>query len=349
MPAALQIAPALIIAAVMLSSAIAKLRRPDDLRGWAELGVPEVLRRGWVLRVHPWAELALGIALATLGGVLGLLAALIAVLLLAAYTLLVGRTWSKTRRTGSDATCACFGAPAPVTGVTVLRNAWLLLIAAAAAATIWTTPLAGGALAAVLGADPGWLVALAAAAFTSGIIIWRRPDAADDDAVATTGAASAGIAEDLEYVRLRTPAVPVTFADGRVTNLRALATMRPVLLLSVSETCGACLRVIEQVPAWRRLLPELDVRLLIPQPPAESRFTELEHPQSLHDPDGYVRGSIADWRFPTAVLFGADGLLAGGPETGAIAIETFVGDIYETLHGERPPADSVPSGEATGP
>jgi hypothetical protein len=158
----------------------------------------------------------------------------------------------------------------------------------------------------------------------------------------------AAIDADLEYVRVRTPAVPVTYGDGRVTNLRSLAAMRPILLLSVSETCGACTRVIEQVPAWRRLLPEVDVRLLIPQPPAESRLTELEHPQSLHDPKGYVRGSIADWRFPTAVLLGADGLLAGGPETGAVAIETFVGDIYASLHAERPPGEGMPSDETVG-
>ena len=158
----------------------------------------------------------------------------------------------------------------------------------------------------------------------------------------------AGIDDDLEYVRVRTPAVPVTYGDGRVTNLRSLAAMRPILLLSVSETCGACTRVIEQVPAWRRLLPEVDVRLLIPQPPAESRLTELEHPQSLHDPKGYVRGSIADWRFPTAVLLGVDGLLAGGPETGAAAIEMFVGDIYASLHAERPPGEGMPSDETVG-
>lgn len=344
MPAALQIAPALILAAVMLSSAIAKIRHPDDLRGWAELGVPAAFRREWLLRAHPWAELALGVALAALGGALGLLAAVIAVALMAAYTLLVWRAWSKSRQNGSDATCACFGAPAPVSAVTVVRNAWLLLIAVAAASTIWTTPLAGGALAA-LGEEWGWLLALLAAAFTSAIIVWRGPAPAEALAVARPDS----VDDELEYVRVRTPAVPVTYGDGRVTNLRLLASMRPILLLSVSETCGACARVVEQVPAWRRLLPEIDVRLLIPQPPLESRLTEVEHPQSLHDPDGYVRGSISDWSFPTAVLLGVDGQLAGGPETGAVAIESFVADIYESLHGERPPADGMPSEETAGP
>jgi hypothetical protein len=38
------------------------------------------------------------------------------------------------------------------------------------------------------------------------------------------------------------------------------------------------------------------------------------------------------------VLLGADGLLAGGPETGRDSIASFVSDIYESLHGERPPA-----------
>ena len=60
----------------MVASAVGKLRRPDDLAGWAELGVPAAFRRDWLLRLHPWGELALGLALAVLGGALGLLAAL---------------------------------------------------------------------------------------------------------------------------------------------------------------------------------------------------------------------------------------------------------------------------------
>lgn len=338
MQTALLSAPALILAAVMAASAIGKLRHPDDLEGWAALGVPAAFRRQALLRLHPWGELALALALALLGGALGLLAAVVGVMLLAAYTWLIGRSWSNARREGSGAACGCFGAPAPVTGVTVLRNAWLLLLAVVAASTIWATPVVGGPLAA-LGADWPWLVALAAAALTTALVLWRAPEPVAAGASAGHGALDGD--GELDYVRVRTPSVPVTLGDGTPANLRALSLRGPILLLAVSETCGSCQSVIERVDAWRALLPELDVRLLVSVAPEQSGLTEVEHPQSLHDPYGYVPGSISDWPTPTAVLLGGDGLLAGGPETGAEAITSFVGDIYESLHGERPPVDAL--------
>jgi hypothetical protein len=36
------------------------------------------------------------------------------------------------------------------------------------------------------------------------------------------------------------------------------------------------------------------------------------------------------------VLLGIDGMLAGGPESGSDAVDAFVGDVYESLHGTRP-------------
>ena len=224
--------------------------------------------------------------------------------------------------------------------MTLLRNAWLLFLALAAAATVWAAPLAGGALAA-LGADWGWGVALAAAAFTAAVIVWRAPDRPHGAASPATGVAH-GQADDLDYVRTRTPAVPVTLGDGSPANLRSLSLSRPILLVAVSETCGSCVPVIERVPAWRALLPEVDVRMLVSRLPEESELTELEHPQSLHDPAGNVRASIAEWGTPAAVLLGVDGLLAGGPEVGVSAVAAFVADIYESLHGERPPGEGSP-------
>ncbi|MGW9631494.1 MauE/DoxX family redox-associated membrane protein [Agromyces sp. NPDC055520] len=336
MPTALLAAPALILAAVMVASAVGKIRRPDNLAGWAELGVPAVFRHRWLLLLHPWCELILGLALALFGGLLGLLAALACVVLMAAYTLLIGRAWSKARQTGTDATCACFGELAPVTRVTVMRNAWLLLLAMLTASTIWVAPLFGGVLAAV-GTEWGWVVALGAAAFTAAVTVWRSPEEKQ-------GSPSNALAGDeLDYVRTRTPAVPVTLGDGTAANLRDLSSTRPVLLLAVSETCVPCLPVIERVPEWRALLPEVDVRMLVTLLPADSAVTELEHPQSLHDPEGNVRASIADWGTPAAVLLGIDGLLAGGPEVGTDAVAAFVADIYESLHDERPPGEGSPA------
>ena len=339
MPAAYPTALPLMLAAVLIVSAVAKLRAPDDLEGWTALGVPRALRKEWLRRLHPWGEAALGLALAVLGGWLGLVAALVAVALMSAYTVLVARVAARR----DDTACACFGARKQVTRVTVLRNVWLTALAIATAAVIWATPLLGGALAAGIPQFP-WLVALAVAAVTTALVLW--PDSGTDAASTAGGAAGISVAteDDLDYIRTRTPAVPVTQADGSVTDLRTLSARRPVLLLAVSSMCGSCEPVRDKRAEYRALLPEVDVRLLLAEP-LSSGWTERGEPQTLHDVDDYVGASLGYAGTPSAVLLGADGLLAGGPVTGDLAVDRFVDEIYESLHGERPHRTGPPARE----
>ena len=98
--------------------------------------------------------------------------------------------------------------------------------------------------------------------------------------------------------------------------------------------------VVERRETYRRLMPEVDVRLLLTEP-VTSRWTETDEPQSLHDEDDYVGESLGYRGTPSAVLLGADGLLAGGPVTGDRAVDSFVDDVYESLHGERPVRDDA--------
>jgi hypothetical protein len=331
---ALSIALPLVLAAVLIGSALAKLRTPDDLSGWADLGVPRALRREGLRRAHPWAEGALGVCVAVLGGWLGVVAALVAVALMASYTVLVARVL----RGETSASCACFGARRRVTGVTVARNVWLTALAVGAVAVVGRTAILGGALAAGT-EEPAWVVALAVAALTTGFVLW--PDAEGDDLDGRTAGPVVETTEgDLDYIRSRTPAVPVTLADGTSATLRSLTQDRPLLLLAVSSSCGSCETVMERRETYRRLMPELDVRLLLTEP-VTSRWAEAEEPQSIHDEDDYVAESLGYRGTPSAVLLGVDGLLAGGPVTGDRAVDSFVDEIYESLHGERPVRDDA--------
>ena len=340
---AFSIAIPLVLAVVLISSGVAKLRAPDDLAGWRDLGVPAPLRREGLRRAHPWGELALGAALAVLGGWLGLLAALVALALMIAYTVLVARVV----RRADDTSCACFGARKRVTRVTLVRNIWLSLVALAALAVVWANPLLGGAVLSATAELP-WIVALAVAAVTTALVVWPddgRPEVGEAEGgrveasvISSSGGLADGGAADLDYIRTRTPAVPVTMADGTVVNLRTLAARKPILLLAVSSVCGPCEDIYDQRAKWRALLPEVDVRLLLAEP-TTSRWAERDEPQSLHDLEEYVPGSIGDWATPSAVLLGADGMLAGGPVTGDLAVERFIDDVYESLHGERPVND----------
>ncbi|MDT0186481.1 hypothetical protein Q9S36_40485 [Microbacterium sp. ARD31] len=334
MPEALAIAFPLTLAGVLIASGVSKFRAADDLAAWAELGVPAPLRREWLRRLHPWGEVALGLAIAVVGGAPALVAALAAAALMAAYTWLVVRAV----REEKDASCACFGARKRVTKVTIVRNVWLTALAVVTSASSWTTPLIGGPLREAIGEGP-WVFGLVVAAITTALILW--PERGFEVPPANLRVSAGEDGEDGDYVRTRTPAVPVTFADGRVENLRTLAARKPILLLSVSPTCAPCAPVIEKVGFWRDLLPEVDVRLLLAAAPEDSALIETAEPQSLHDPDGYARQSLDIPSTPTAVLLGADGLLAGGPAVGADDIDDFVADIYESLHGERPQTAST--------
>lgn len=325
MASALVIAPPLILAAVLAAGAIAKLRLPDDLAGWSDLGVPAAFRRQWLVRFHPWGELVLAVSLVVLGGILGLAAAIVAVALMAAYLSLVARLWSRARSSSQDASCACFGARRTVTGVTVARNVWLVVLSVAAALGVWTTPLLGGVLASI-GDGWGWVAAGAAAAVTVALVLW--PDQPSDSPAPM---AETRVDDEGDYLRRRTPSVPVTLADGSLVNLRELASTRPLLLLAVSSTCGTCVPVIERMPQYRLLIPEIDIRFIVRLGPEESPLIERDEPQSIHDKPGYVRGSIEEWSTPTALLLGADGMLAGGPVTGVSAIEEFVQDVRSSL------------------
>lgn len=322
---ALSISLPLVLAAVMIASAVAKFRRPDDVSGWAEIGVPRSLRQGWLIALHPWGELVLGIALASLGGVLGVLAATVALALMAAYLWLVATAF----RRAQGASCACFGTRRPITRLTIVRNAWLTLLAAATVGVIWANPLIGGAVAAADATAWAWLVAIAIGVVTAMLIVW--PEQVESTAPVASQGSSVPEAADDEYFRVRTPSVPVILGDGRTVNLRALASARPLLVLAVSESCGVCEDVIASADQWRALLPEVEIRLLVTRNPDQSRLTSTVEPQTLHDPNNYVGGSIADWYSPTAVLLGADGMLAGGPESGYAAIAQFVGEIRASL------------------
>lgn len=331
MTTALLVAPAVLLGGVLIASGALKLRTPANLDEFVQLGVAAPLQKMWIARAHPWGEIALGVALIVFGGWLGSLVALAATAVMGIYLVLIVRA----RRAAPDASCACFGSTKRITAVTVLRNVWLTVLGVFAVVASWSMPLVGGALGALGSAGWAWLTVVAAAVFTTVLVMWPEP--ASEPTVSSPGAApSEGDGSELDYVRSITPAVPVFLADGTSLTLRELAARRPMLLLAVSSTCASCVSTIESREAWRALLPEVDIRLILAQSPDVSELVETQEPMSLHDPDLWVAQSLGYEITPSAVLFGIDGLLAGGPVTGGENIREFVGDIYESLHGLRP-------------
>ena len=320
---ALVLAP-IILAVVLVVSAVGKLRSPRaSAEAFRDLRVPPPLASRYVVEALPYAELLLALSLLLLGGAAGVVAAAAAVLLFTAYLVLVARALGFEE----DVDCACFGAFAPgrITRRTILRNAWLVALAALAVAA--STQGQSVAARVMNGQSPWWwlagaLAAAATVAFTVGT-------SHEDES--RTPQPYAEVPGDGDYLRVRTPALPVVLGDGSTTHLRRLSADRPQLLLHVSETCGSCMEVIEVVPVWREKLPAVDVRLVLRSEPGATALTERVEPLSVHDPEGLIGETFDMQPTPSAVLLGSDGLLAGGPVVGSYAVPDFVEDILREL------------------
>ena len=329
LPNALIIAP-LIVAAVLVVSGFAKLRAPERARSaFAEMRVPDAFRRKSIVRLHPWAEIALAVVLLGAPGVLGFAAAVGSAGLMGIYLWLVIRAV----RQPLDVDCACFGSLGDdrITWLTVWRNAWLVVLAGAAVILASEGPSVvtrlgnAGALETV--------VAGATTALTLWLVLARPRDVGLTEAESANSPLThaAGAHPDDDYVRIRTPAVPVTLADGSVRTLRQLSGERAQLLLFVSEGCQSCIETIAAVPSWRTAMPQLDIRLALPTSPEVSGIASSVPPMTIHDTDYLTWESFGISGTPSALLLGADGLLAGGPVTGSEAVPAFVATVTAEL------------------
>lgn len=314
----------LLVAAVLLTSGLAKVVRPGDAnQAFETLGVPAPLRHPAVVRLHPWAEIALGLAVLVLPHPASVVASVLALGLLLAYLVLVWRVVAR----GEQASCQCFGSLGAdeVTVRTVVRNAVLVAVAGLAVADA----AAGGSVPdhlAGLGAEGwGWV----AAAAVTGLV-----------AVLVVGSGASAPAEEpaeLDYLRLPIPDVPVRHTDGTEQSLRDLADGRAQLLLFLSPGCGPCVTVSNELPAYAARLPELDVRVVTGLT-AEfvAEHTPAWQPYLLQEPDNAVSRVFGVTGRPMGILLGGDGLLAGGPVRGPQEIAAFVDDIEAELQAVRP-------------
>jgi hypothetical protein len=328
-PEAITIVAPLLVAAVLAAGAIGKLRDPSRAaEGFKALDVPPPWSSPGVVRAHPFVEIVVAVLLVVATGWLAVVAGLAALGLMLVYLWLVVRAV----RSPVDVDCACFGAWGAdrVTTQTVWRNGWLTLLAGLA---LWAVVAADASVLGLVGAVGAWwwVVALVATALTTVLVVAGPRESSVND---TADPGDLAVEED-DYLRTRTPAVPITLGDGTVTHLRKLSAGRPQLLVYVSEGCGSCQQVIRTVPSWRDRLPELDVRVMVRQTTDVSGLTSAEEPMSVHDTEGLAWESLGIRGVPSAVLLGADGLLAGGPVLGGVDVPAFVDDIHAELQAAQ--------------
>ncbi|MFN8097080.1 MAG: MauE/DoxX family redox-associated membrane protein [Dermatophilaceae bacterium] len=329
------VVPGLLLAAVLALSGVAKLASPEaNADAFRSLRVPDLLTRLRGPLLLPYAELLLALALLVTPGTAYILVASIGLLLMLVYTAVVARALTF----AEPVSCSCFGrlGLGAITRLTVMRNLLLALVAGLAVAD--AVRQSRSIAARLLDADRhawGWLAIVALAVATTGLIAHStaapvpapppvpRPEPFD---------------RELDYVRQPIPFGRLRTPDERPITLRELAATAPRLLVFLNLGCGSCLRTMEALPSFIERNPEVSV-----------------HPV-FHD--GVNREAIPDWMdylldegaeimhtfgvaTPSAVLLGADGLLAGGPVIGQDAVSEFLDDISEELVATRVEAGLV--------
>lgn len=264
--------------------------------------------------------------------------------------------------------CSCFGTLGSpnVSRASALRNVTLSLLGVAGVVSAAT----GATAAAVLTAWPmllAWTLALGVAVLltvftlggtepdeeaptvaplgspapsrTASATTGANDDAAEDGVHHEDAAESTGAEEDeLDYLRTPIPPGLLRDADGQLVPLRSFTAGRAVLLIWVNPGCGACERILTALPAWReRLGPLVAVHMVLPRPLESIAQPDLERlgPGPMEDVHSTLAETLSMRGTPTAVLLGADGMLAGGPVAGGGEVSDFVEEIIEQLDAAR--------------
>jgi peroxiredoxin/uncharacterized membrane protein YphA (DoxX/SURF4 family) len=337
----------LLLAGVLAWSGSAKLADRRDFRvALADFGVPTGLARP-AAAVLPLVELAVAVALVPGTSAWG--AALAAVSLLVAFTLVLVVSLARGRRPE----CHCFGSfsSRPVSWRTVGRNG--VLVAAAAVlvargpAGPWLGPVAqaarlSGAELSGLAVGVVLLVIVVAQGWLNFHLLRQhgqlllRLDAAEAELAgragpvyeSAAGGGSKGHAGGLA-VGIPAPEFTLPALDGRAYSLRALlAAGQPVGLAFVHPGCGSCTALLPELARWHsRHASRLSLTVITTGTAEANRQTAEKYGPVLVQQDREVSDAYAVRGTPSLVMVGADGRISSPMAAGAPAIRTLLAGI----------------------
>lgn len=344
--AALSLIPITLVL-VLVISAIAKLRAPTSTASSVRLlRLPSFLGPTWVSKALPPGEIVLALAMLSPWLPLARLAAVAALLLFLAYLLIIARAMTFDPRPS----CGCFGqiGDQRVTWKTVIRN---VLLVGGAAVFLWMTWWQGSTVWSIFGdASNRELALLASTAYLAlmlwfiiappnyGTPWWRRERKATHEHAPAPG--SVEPVED-EYVRLPIPDAILLDRDRDPHTLRQLVAERPALLVFITCGCPSTRVSWEHLPGWAERLPQVNVVGVETYQLGDLGLPGVAE-RLYYDPASRAYTALKMPGTSSAVLLGADGLIAGGPVNGNDEIEEFVAEIAEALAEAGPPAAAEP-------
>jgi hypothetical protein len=332
------------LALVLLVSGSLKLRHTaETLRSLDELRLPRALRRLWVARSLPVAELAVGLGLLAAPAPVFTVVALGASLLFAVF---FGLTLAVVAR-GENVVCACFGVQSqrPIDSLSVVRNG--LLLAGAVAVTVGARE---GAVLWML--DFGladWTVFFAAAATLlaiAAVVLWVGRSGAAHFRGAEASAAASGARPGAPQPHTGgelwpVPDLEVTEASGRAVELVSIARDRPVLLVLLSAQCTPCGVVADRMPEWQRRFGEaVEIAVLTSESPEDFSARYPRHPAKMYYGYRSLMAVTGIAGVPSALLLGTDRMVAAGPAQGLDDVIGLADAIASVLPQPGPQATS---------
>jgi hypothetical protein len=317
---ALFVVPPLLLIAVLLVSAVAKIRDPRDTTSvFRQLGIPGILLRLRAPRLLPYAELVLAALLAALPrGPWYVVAATATMLLFALYFLVILRAL----RLPFPVTCPCFGrlGLGQVTGLTLARNGVLLALAL----VTWVAAWRGDGVVQRLGRLSGrawWIGALVVAVLVVAVVVRSR---------SRRSRRSGPTQEELDPLAYRPRPSPAGELHGPTG---------PVQVWQLSDSAARMLvfcdptyddDVVAASRAWAAQVAPVRVHVVAETTPDGSWDDDV-----LVDPAGAYRRALGV-SSPTAVLLGTDRMLAGGPADGVAEMTALVEAVAAELGATDP-------------
>ena len=373
------LAAPILLTLTLLVSGLAKLgARQGTEDAMTSLRLPLRAFHRSVANLLPVAEIVLALGLWIPSVPLQVLIAMLVALLMVTYLVIIARALTF----GEPVECSCFGtlASPTVSRTTLGRNLLLAVLAVitllAASSGVMTMALVqvplslvglgvallltialtvltlGGSAAGAAGAGPASRPEGTAIAVPAGRPAEKRAGGSTDETTAEktdgkTAEMTDEMAEEelLDYERAAIPGGVLQQPGGRLITLTQLTAQSAALLVFVSEGCGPCERVLDHAVGWiDSLSPFMQVKFVFSRPidQLRERTTQRVGEHAMHDLQFTARSTLGGRTAPSAVLLGADGLLAGGPVDGGSAVIEFVEAIQEQLAGASDEAELSP-------
>ncbi|MFC0674725.1 TlpA family protein disulfide reductase [Brachybacterium hainanense] len=351
----------LLVSLTLLVSGLAKLQdRTATVDAMTSLRLPARALHARAAAALPITEIVLALGIWIPVPVLQGVLATATLALVVSYLVIIARALTF----GEAVTCSCFGklGSPTVSPATLGRNAVLVFLAALALIAAVT-----GRTAAVVRLDGPALLSLALAlGLAIGLTLLtlgtsraattdpapapargsahrpRPPHAPRSESAQAAPAPepedAADAQEELEYERSATPFGMLRPRGQEPITLATLTRERAALLIWLQPGCGPCERVLSAVAGWQEQLGDvMSIRTLFRRDPEELPENVLERAGDTAslDIDRNLMDAFEARHTPSAVLLGADGMLAGGPVRGGNDVIDFVEEIIEQLAEAR--------------